>query len=73
MFKKKLKLKYVKCLKTNNSRNFIVGKYYPIIDYNNGITMLGEKTRNTYFQSEILFSYFDNTISNEENTLEFEM
>lgn len=45
-----LKLTYVKCIKSVDS-NFIVGKYYPVIDFNNGWTILGEMipNRDSYF------------------------
>lgn len=45
-----LKLEYVKCIESVDE-NFKVGKYYPVVDYNNGYTIMGEqiKNRDSYY------------------------
>ncbi len=67
----KLKLEYVKCISSENIF-FKKGKKYPIISYNNGITILGEMDKsNEHRQSKILFSYFNGTIADEEKSIIF--
>lgn len=58
-----MKLKYVKCLK-GDGKKFITGKQYPIINYNNGVTILGELDTRTheYYISEAMANYDDGTI-----------
>ena len=53
-----LRLSYVKCIKSVDD-NFIVGKYYPVVDYNNGWTIMGEKIKNrdSYFKTTPFHCY----------------
>lgn len=54
----KLELEYVKCTKTIDDK-FIVGKYYPIISYNNGCSILGELKDGDFYLTEALHNYGD--------------
>lgn len=44
-------LGYVKCKESKNA-DFIVGNYYPILSYNNGVNIMGES-------QEIIYTFFN--------------
>jgi hypothetical protein len=58
LMENKLELVYVKCIKTIDDK-FIVGKCYPVISYNNGWSILGERLNDDYFITEPLHNYGD--------------